>query len=170
MKKLKNYLLLIAMLLTTTIYAQLPLAKVYAVHDGDSYKIAFLNDTTNTKIWIRLHLVDAPEVKSNIISNYQPDGAMIADYMRNYLKNQIVSVDTLYRDVYNRVVAKVYRDSVDVTEYMLKNGYAWYIPDGSKNIDPKYKKAYLRARKLKINIWSNKNIIKPSTFRKRNHY
>ena len=170
MKKLKNYLILIAMMLSTSLYSQLPQAVVYAVHDGDSYKVGFIGDTTNTKIWIRLHLVDAPEVRSNTINKDQTNGRMIADYMRNYLKGDTVSVDTLYRDIYNRPVTKVYKDKVDVSEYMLQNGYAWYISDGSKNIDPKYKKAYLQARKLKIGIWDDKNIIKPSTFRKKNRY
>lgn len=170
MKKLKNYLLLIAMLVTTVIYAQLPLAKVYAVHDGDSYKIGFLDDTTNTKIWVRLHLVDAPEVRSNTITRDQADGRLIADHMRSYLKEKIVSVDTLYRDIYNRPVAKVYRDTVDISEYILMKGYAWYVNDGSRDIPPKYKRIYLKARRSKIGIWSNPNVMKPSAFRQKYRY
>lgn len=170
MKKLKNFLTLVMLFFTTISYTQLPFAKVYAVHDGDSYKIAYIGDTTNTKIWIRLNLVDAPEVRSNYVTRDQADGRMVADYMRNYLKNKIVTVDTLYRDVYDRHVAAVYLDSVDVAEYMLKNGYGWYVPDGRKDINPKYKKAYLRARRIKIGIWDNPSIMKPSAFRKKYRY
>lgn len=165
----KFLIVLLTLCVNVNLFSQ-KLAKVYAVHDGDSYKIEYLDDSLKTDIYIRLQYVDCPEVRSNRIRSDQAGGRMVADSMRSLLKGKIVTVDTVYRDIYNRPVSKVYLDSTDISEYVLSKGYGWYVNDGTKNIDPKYKKVYLKARRQKIGIWSNKDIIKPSVFRNQNGY
>jgi len=144
-------------------------ATIKAVHDGDSFKVKF--DSIDEPIYIRLYVVDCPEVRSNYIRRDQVDGRMVADAMRTLLRGQRVTVDTLYRDMYNRPVAKVYLNGLDISEYVLSMGYGWYTPEGNKDVDKKYNKAYLAARKKDVGIWSNgATPMKPSTFRKRNKY
>lgn len=150
-------------------FGQGPNATVLAVHDGDSYKVKL--DSVDKPFWIRLWGVDCPEVRSNYVSASQRYGVEIGDTVRQMIKNQRVYVDTLYRDLYNRVVAKVYFGEIDMTPYLVQNGFAWY--SASKQMD-KYQRDALKelqkqAKKNKIGLWAdNQRIISPSTFRKRN--
>ena len=163
---MKNFLSLIFLLIGFNVFSQN--AKILGVHDGDSYLVKF--DSSSEKIYIRLYLVDCPEVRSNFITRDQEGGRMVADSMRNLLKGKRVTIDTLYRDIYNRPISLVYLDGLNINQYILEKGYGWYLTDKSKDVNPNYKKAYLKARRSKIGIWSNPNIISPSNFRKKYRY
>ncbi len=76
---------------------------VAAVHDGESFKIRFANDT----IWIRLNFVDCPEIQSNHICAAQEDGKMIGDLVRSELKGQTVKVKFMGTDIYNRPLVRI---------------------------------------------------------------
>jgi endonuclease YncB( thermonuclease family) len=168
---MKKFILSIIFLIQIVfLFAQEPNAVVLAVHDGDSYKVRF--DSTNKSVWIRLWGVDCPEVRSNYVTANQKFGVEVGDTVRQMLKNQRVYVDTLYRDIYNRLVATVYFGEIDMTPYLIQNGFAWY--SSSKMMD-EYQKSALKAlqseaKKNKVGLWSDKGrIISPATFRKRNY-
>lgn len=102
-------------------------AKVFAVHDGDSYKI--LIDGQTTKKWIRVYGVDCPEVISNKISEDQPYGRAVADSVRSMIKGKRIQVDSFTTDKFNRTVAKVRFEGVPMSEYLLSKGWAWFLKD-----------------------------------------
>ncbi len=104
-----------------------PNAKVFAVHDGDSYKV--LIDGLISKKWIRVYGVDCPEVISNRISKDQPYGRLIADSVRAMLKGKIVRIDSLSVDMFDRTVAKVYLNNVSMTDFLISKGWAWFWQD-----------------------------------------
>lgn len=159
---MKSLVIVILFLVSFTLNAQVS-ATVMAVHDGDSFKVKL--DSTNQVIWIRLSDVDAPEVLSNYVSADQPHGKEIGFAMRKMLKGQKVTLDTLYRDKYKRMVANVYLNGASVSKYMVENGYAWYTPYGTSN--PEMVKAFKFAKRKKLQIWNGlgDKPIRPSTFR-----
>lgn len=132
-------------------------AVVYAVHDGDSYKIKM--DTSETKIWVRLEGVDAPEVISNLISKDQPYGRESASVIRNLIKTKHVQVDTVGKDFFNRTLVRIKfelnGDTLDLSEYILSNGLAWAYTGTL----PEDRASYLRQLQLeatnkKVGLWA----------------
>lgn len=164
---MKNILIILFILFVNVVSGQLS-ATVMAVHDGDSYKVKL--DSTNEVFWIRLSDVDAPEVISNYVSANQPHGKEIAYSMRKMLKGNKVILDTLYRDKYKRMVAKVWYNNIDLSKYMVENGFAWYTPFGVS--DPEMVKALKLAKKHKLEIWDGKGDKpkKPNAFRAANKW
>lgn len=147
-------------------FSQKAKAFVLAVHDGDSYKIRL----DSVIMWVRLgDNVDCPEVRSNHICAEQPYGREVADIMRKKLKHKYVLVDTVGRDMYNRLIVNMWLDGESISRFILRNGYGWYVPEKGKNV--KYL-AQLRntAKKKKIGLWSQEpeKIVEPSIFRQKN--
>lgn len=164
---MKKILLVFNLFLAAIVFAQKPNAIVMAVHDGDSYKVQF-QDSARTTVWVRLWGADCPEIRSNHVSVSQPFGVEIGDTMRVFLKKQRVYVDTLYRDLYNRPVAKIKYNGQDITEYIIGRGYAWYYSSANmstKNRN-KLKQLQLKAQTEKVGLWAGENPINPSVFRR----
>lgn len=148
------------------------LGVVRRVHDGDSYYVK----TGNTGRWIRLYLVDCPEVSSNHITKNQPYGKEAGDYVRNLLKGKEIYVDSITTDKYGRVVASVEfcQDTIwkDLATHLVEEGYAWVEP----SYQPEDKQFYLFlkqkqvvARSNKIGLWKSK-AMRPSTWRSKYHF
>lgn len=133
---------------------------VMAVHDGDSYNVKFED---GSKEWIRLYGVDCPEVISNHITKNQPYGVQTGDHVRSLLKGKQVTIDTLKRDPYDRLVSKVLlNDSTDLSTYLVRNGYAWSLVKA-------YDQIQKNAKQSKIGLWGlSGRKLKPATFRKKN--
>jgi len=161
-------LVIILFLIPLTSFSQSFKTKVFAVHDGDSYKIS-LNDST--KVWIRLWGVDAPEVISNYVTKHQPYGLQSSQNLRNLIKGDSVWVDTLYRDQYKRLVCRVtLEDSTDLTEYVVSTGNAWWLNDGSmtKEYLSNLKTLQDDAKDSQIGLWGLSGYkYRPSTWRQK---
>lgn len=146
-------LFLIAVMLFSLNLSAQELGVVKAVHDGDSYKVHFLSK--DTTYWIRLWGADAPEVISNHVTAHQPGGVQSGQFARTYLKNDTVLVEYVSTDEFNRSVCKVFRDSVDVTKYLIENGQAWWY--GDKKMPKEYlaelKRLQLEARQSQLGFW-----------------
>jgi endonuclease YncB( thermonuclease family) len=147
---------------------------VKAVHDGDTYKVAF-KDTT---MWIRIYGVDCPEIISNHITKDQPYGRMIGDSVRTFLKGKVITVVPLYYNRWDKLVAKVYvvKDSVaiDFGEDLLKEGRAWLDIDNVAKDSPdyvRYKMLQDGAIENKWGLWKKTRgkgqRMRPSTWRKK---
>jgi len=83
----------------------------------------------------------------------------------------MVYVDTLERDFYRRMVANVYYGEIDLTPYIVENGYGWYY--NSKGMSKTQRKALKDAEKYarskKLGLWGvDGEIVNPATFRKNN--
>ena len=80
---------------------------VTRVIDGDTF------ETASRKKSVRLANVNAPEKK-------QKGGGAATKALRNLIKGQKVTVDTVARDVYGRAVANVKVDGKSVNSAMRK--------------------------------------------------
>ncbi|MEN9582310.1 MAG: hypothetical protein RL641_264 [Candidatus Parcubacteria bacterium] len=128
--------------------------KVIGVHDGDTINV-LNNDLQETKI--RLEGIDCPELG-------QPFGMKAKQFVSDLCFNKNVRIDSKGKDRYGRTLAWVYSESGTCINLMLvENGLAWHFKKYSK--DPYLASAELKARKLKINIWTELNPIAPWDFR-----
>lgn len=154
------------MFFTLTSFSQTK-AIVLAVHDGDSYKVK----TQDTTMWVRLIGVDCPEVISNYVVANQDFGVETAVHIRQMLKGDTVTIDSVGTDIYNRQLTRVTFDSIDMTHYLVANGYGWYyysqkMPLKERN---QLKALQKEAQKNKLGLWGmDGEKIKPSDFRKKN--
>lgn len=165
----KLLFLFFSIFLSLTSFSQRTNAFVLAVHDGDSYKVKL--DGAERTMWIRLWGVDCPEVQSIYVVKDQPFGVAVGDSIRNMIKEQRVYVDTLERDFYRRMIAKVHYGEIDLTRYVIENGYGWYY--NSKGMTNDERKALKSAQKYakanKFGLWGlDGEIVNPATFRKNN--
>lgn len=138
---------------------------VTAVHDGDSIKVVFPGET----VWVRLYGCDAPEVVSNHVTANQPHGAASGAFLRSLLKGKRVTVETLFKDIFNRMICKVSIDGSDVTEIMLEAGQAWWLSEPKMNTETKIKIRALHdsAKSSGKGFWAVAGRkVRPSTWRK----
>lgn len=148
---------------------------VKAVHDGDSIKVQFEDGEV---VWVRLYGCDAPEVISNYVTQSQPFGVDSGNKLRELLKGKTVTVETLFRDMYQRMICKVILTlkvpntedvKVDVTEYLIENGLAWWLGEPKMAVETKNKLQALHeaAKAKKIGFWAvSGRKVRPSTWRK----
>jgi endonuclease YncB( thermonuclease family) len=165
---MKHFITLLFICASTLVAAQN--ATVMAVHDGDSFKVRF-DDSAKTTVWVRLWGADCPEVRSNHVTANQPYGVEAGDSLRLMLKGWKVTVDTLYRDAFNRPVAKVKFQGKDITEYIISTGKGWYYPSKGMTTKTraKLKKMQAEAQVNKLGLWGlDGEKISPSDFRKKN--
>lgn len=156
----------------TLIPQQTLIGVVKAVHDGDSFKIQFPEETT----WVRLWGCDSPEVISNHVASHQPYGREAGNEVRKLIKGQKVEVETLFKDQFGRMICKVKLlkedlQKIDLTELTISEGLAWWLdePKMSKEDREKLKKLHETAKDKKIGLWSTEERkLRPSTWRSRN--
>ena len=132
------------------------IGKVVKVSDGDTITI-LTSDKTQYKI--RLNDIDAPEKK-------QAFGNKSKDNLDKYIAGKTVTVQYKEKDKYKRILGTIYYQNKDINLQQIKDGYAWVYKKYSKKSE--YYKAEKIARDKKIGLWSDKNPIEPSVFRKIN--
>jgi len=147
-------------------------AKVKAVHDGDSYKVEYWNPDSTYKhtIWIRLAGVDCPEVKSDVIKEPQPYGVMIGDTLRKMLKDSTIFVKFIGTDwLYRPLVVVKLNNGQDLASLLLSNGWAWYYSTTLLNKETRnaYQKMRDKAKKAKKGLWFELNPTNPKDHRKK---
>lgn len=144
-------------------------AKVLAVHDGDSYKIAIQSADSFVVHWVRLIGVDAPEVYSPYVKKAQPWGKIAGDSVRNCIKGKTVWIKDYGFDIYHRPLVSIYVDNqYDLSEKILSEGWAWYLPSPDKKLNKILNSLENKAQKDKKGLWYKKGNIKPTVWRKRN--
>lgn len=140
---------------------------VTAVHDGDSIKVVFPDET----VWVRLYGCDAPEVVSNHVTAAQPGGKLAGDFLRNTVKGKKVVVETLFKDQYQRMICKVKLNGVDLTENLIEQGWAWWLKEPSMDakLSNRLKELHNKAKSSRIGLWGLAGRkVKPETWRKNN--
>ncbi len=150
---------------------------VKAVHDGDSIKVKFDDGEVS---WIRLYGCDAPEVVSNHVSTTQPYGVESGNFLRDLVKGWPVTVHTLFRDQYQRMICKVEFEIpseednsviVDLSVHLIENGMAWWLSEPSQTQEDLdfLKSVHDFAKQGKIGLWGHDGRkLRPSTWRSRN--
>jgi endonuclease YncB( thermonuclease family) len=127
---------------------------VIRVKDGDS----FIMRSGGLTYEVRMYGIDAPELK-------QPYGKQSAKALRSYIQNKNIKLISTGDDHYGRMIGKAYIDKAYINLKMVKQGHAhWYRKYAPK--DKNLKEAEQSARKSKRGLWSRKNPVPPSKWRK----
>jgi endonuclease YncB( thermonuclease family) len=87
---------------------------VVGVVDGDTADIRL----DSGMIRIRFHAIDAPE-------SGQPDGKAAKAALSQLIFGKAVDLEPFEQDRYDRLVARVWLDGLDVNAAMIKSGHAW---------------------------------------------
>lgn len=114
---------------------------VVGVIDGDTVDVRL----DSGMIRVRLHGVDAPE-------RDQPQGAAAKAALSALVFGKAVDVEPLEQDRYDRLVARLWLDGVDVNASLVKQGAAWVYRRYAD--DPAYCAYEKAARDLARGLWA----------------
>jgi endonuclease YncB( thermonuclease family) len=114
---------------------------VVGVVDGDTADVKL----ESGMIRIRLHAIDAPEMG-------QAYGKNAKQALSSLVYGQAVQVEPYEQDRYDRLVARLWLDELDVNAEMVKRGMAWTYRRYAD--DPAYCAYEKAARDLHRGLWS----------------
>jgi endonuclease YncB( thermonuclease family) len=114
---------------------------VVGVVDGDTADIRLQSGMVR----VRLHAIDAPE-------RDQPRGAASKAALSKLIYGKDVNVEPIEQDRYDRLVARLWLDGLDVNAEMLKSGQAWVYRRYAD--DPAYCAYEKAARDLGRGLWA----------------
>ena len=133
--------------------------KVINVHDGDTVTVL---DQNNQKFHIRLHGIDAPELK-------QEFGAVSQQNLSRLVLGKQVSIFWTKLDKYRRTVGTIKLDGRDINIEQVKAGLAWHFKKYQDEQEPQdriiYAAAELQARAAKLGLWQDPNPTVPGDWR-----
>ncbi len=99
--------------------------KVIKVYDGDT--ITIINEN-NEKEKIRLYGISARELN-------QEYGQEAKNYLQNLILNKNIDVFVHYKDEYERTVAEIYLDKININQEMVKQGQAFIFHKYNNDLD-----------------------------------
>ncbi len=125
--------------------------------DGDTIHIS------NYKI--RLHAIDAPEMKQKCTNNGKKwsCGLESTRFLKNLIGNDQIYCETNGQDKYKRYIGVCYKNNIDLNSEMVING--WAIAYKYYSLD--YIKEEQIAKSKKVGIWIGE-FEEPYEFRKKN--
>lgn len=133
--------------------------KVINVHDGDTVTVL---DESNQKFNIRLHGIDAPELK-------QAFGSVSQKNLARLVLGKQVSVYWTKVDKYRRTVGTIRIDGRDINIEQVKAGLAWHFKKYQDEQEPEdrvtYAAAEVAARTAKLGLWEDPDPIAPGDWR-----
>ena len=134
-----------------TIYGKAKIIDGDTIHIG-SYKI-------------RLHAIDAPEMKQKCTNNRKKwsCGLESTRFLKNLIGNDQIYCETNGQDKYKRYIGVCYKNNIDLNSEMVING--WAIAYKYYSLD--YIKEEQIAKSKKVGIWIGE-FEEPYEFRKRN--
>lgn len=128
------------------------------IHDGDTVTVA---DEKGAKHKLRMYAIDAPELA-------QRSGK---ESMKNLIKilpkNKWVKVEVENIDRYQREVATVYLEDVNINRKQIETGHAWHYVKYDKKFMNDYSQAEKQARKEKLGLWRDANPQPPWEWRQK---
>lgn len=148
-------LLFIALLFIPSLVIAQITGKVVGVHDGDTFTLLV---DGNRKVKVRLHGIDCPEIG-------QPYGRVARDTAAAYIAGKTLTIDSLTRDRYGRVIAKVNcGNGVVLNEVLLKTGLAWHYKRYDKS--ELWSNYEVQARAERKGLWIEPDALPPWDWRK----
>lgn len=112
--------------------------KIVKVYDGDTVTISariYITETQPTKLFrfnVRLRGIDSPEIKTKN-EKERTLGIESRDELRSFIMDQIVYLENVDYDKYGRILADIVtKDGVNVSNWMLENGFAVKYDGGTK--------------------------------------
>jgi endonuclease YncB( thermonuclease family) len=129
---------------------------VTGVTDGDTVDARLDSGTVR----IRMHAIDAPE-------RGQAYGQAAKGALSRLVFGKAVQVEPIEQDRYDRLVARLWIDDLDVNAAMVEQGYAWVYRTYAD--DPAYCDYEKAARDLKRGLWAapRDQVIAPWEWRRR---
>lgn len=128
-------------------------ATVVAVHDGDTISVR----TATQTIRLRLEGIDCPEYK-------QPFSARAKQFTSNRVYRRQVTVEGRGRDQYDRLLARVRVDGVELNEALVRAGMAWHYQRGE--VDRALADAERTARGARAGLWADAKPVPPWLWRR----
>jgi endonuclease YncB( thermonuclease family) len=114
-------------------------AKVVSVYDGDTFTACFKYRGNIIKYKFRTFGYDSPEMKplkSKPNREEEKKKAIIARYkFKEIIKfdsKELVELEMLGFDKYGRILVNVFKDHVNINEWMIKNKYGYSYFGGTK--------------------------------------
>lgn len=148
------YILLFFGLGTSLLCAEVLHGVCSRVSDGDTL---ILTQPNRKELTIRLYGIDAPE-------NSQDYGKAAKAMLSELVSGQHIRVVTRSTDRYGRIIARVYRDELDINLTLVQEGYAWhyvrYAPQALELAE-----AETLACASKAGLWQNPAPIPPWEYR-----
>jgi endonuclease YncB( thermonuclease family) len=110
-------------------------------------------------------LLSAQELKGTAIYISDGDTFHFLPEDKKKIKVRIADIDCPERLRYGRKIARVYYEGKDLSEELLRKGFAWHYTKYSK--DPFLNELEQQARENKYGLWADSSSIAPWEFRKR---
>jgi endonuclease YncB( thermonuclease family) len=149
----------IDLIITGTFAERKVTGKVVGVHDGDTITVL---DAEKNQYKIRFNGIDAPELKMDF-------GNKAKESLSDMVFGKEVTVVFSKRDKYNRIVANVYINGMDVNLEQIKRGFAWHYKKYQEEQTPKDRKDYadaeIAAKASKKGLWLMENPTPPWDYR-----
>jgi endonuclease YncB( thermonuclease family) len=117
--------------------------KVTRVIDGDTIDVIL----DSGRIRVRLQGIDAPE-------RDQPGGREAQRWLQQRLIDQLIQLEPVSQDRYERMVAIVHADDGIVNEQLLQAGHAWAYRHYLRRADRHYCDLEERARSARLGLWA----------------
>jgi endonuclease YncB( thermonuclease family) len=115
---------------------------VTRVVDGDTIDVQL----TSGPIRVRLNAIDTPE-------RGQPWGSEATEALSELVKGKEVELEPFEQDRYERLVANVFRDGMNVNLEMVKQGHAWAFRYYMKKDDAELCIYEFAAREARRGLW-----------------
>lgn len=131
-------------------------ALVVGVKDGDTIEV-LPNGGGRAPITVRLWGIDAPEKK-------QPFGTVSKKCLADKVFGEKVRLEGKGKDVYKRLLARVFLGDRAINEEQVQDGMAWWFEEYAKN-EARLQSAQENARRERVGLWVDPHAIAPWEFR-----
>jgi len=144
-------------------YSSTQYGKIIKIIDGDTAHFFQEGDTSYKRI--RLVGIDAPELK-------QEFGKESRQCLVELIENKPVQLVKFGQDRYQRILAKIKINQVDINLAMIKKGCAWFYRQYQDSLDEKDQKLYDQAEQIAqrqfLGLFKNLKALPPWVWRKKN--
>lgn len=149
-------LILFAFIHTSVLSEGVLVGTAVRVVDGDTIDVVLESGL----IRVRLHGIDAPE-KS------QPHGQSATAELKRLVQNKPVQLQPMSQDRFNRMIAVIYSDGLNVNEYLVREGHAWAFRRYLQRDEQLFCAYENEAREQRRGLWIFQDAIAPWEFRRR---
>jgi endonuclease YncB( thermonuclease family) len=106
-------------------------AKVVSVYDGDTIRVVFEMMGKLFKFNCRIHHVDTPEIRTRD-KREKEYGLKVRDELRKKILNKVVTLKCGEFDKYGRLLIDIDIDDELISEWLIRNDYAFRYDGGTK--------------------------------------
>ena len=125
--------------------AQSMIGEVEQVVDGNTIIVRVEAE----RVTVRLYGIFCPEAT-------QPSGNRAKEALNDLISGEQVELTTEYEDRFGRIFALVYADRINISEALIKRGYALVCPEYcKKSFCSEWYELERLARKQKLGMWSD---------------